>query len=80
MGKGILAAVAAVFKDVPDFICHFHFLRDIGKDLFEEQYVTIVPTLQPGNAARDAPASRVNGESIWPEAAMSSWNRTSPIF
>ncbi len=41
MGKGILAAVAAVFKDVPDFICHFHFLRDIGKDLFEEQYVTI---------------------------------------
>jgi hypothetical protein len=41
MGKGILAAVAAVFKDVPDFICHFHFLRDIGKDLFEAEYATI---------------------------------------
>jgi hypothetical protein len=38
MGKGILAAVATVFKRVPDFICHFHFLRDIGKDLFEEEY------------------------------------------
>lgn len=41
MGKGILAAVAAVFKDIPDFICHFHFLRDIGKDLFEEEYAII---------------------------------------
>lgn len=38
MGKGILSAVKAVFKDVPDFICHFHFLRDIGKDLFETEY------------------------------------------
>lgn len=41
MGKGVLAAVAAVFKGVPDFICHFHFLRDIGKDLFEAEYATI---------------------------------------
>ncbi len=32
MGKGILAAVGKVFPGVPDFICHFHFLRDIGKD------------------------------------------------
>ncbi|MES0385829.1 MAG: hypothetical protein ABUJ98_14740, partial [Hyphomicrobium sp.] len=32
MGKGILKAVATVFPEVPDFICHFHFLRDIGKD------------------------------------------------
>jgi len=41
MGKGILAAVEAVFKGIPDFICHFHFLRDIGKDLFEEEYAII---------------------------------------
>jgi hypothetical protein len=41
MGKGILAAVEAVFKGVPDFICHFHFLRDIGKDLFEQEYAMI---------------------------------------
>lgn len=41
MGKGILAAVAEVFPGVPDFICHFHFLRDIGKDLLGTQYDTI---------------------------------------
>jgi hypothetical protein len=38
MGKGILSAVETVFCGVPDFICHFHFLRDIGKDLFEKEY------------------------------------------
>lgn len=41
MGKGILSAVETVFQGVPDFICHFHFLRDIGKDLFEEEYAVI---------------------------------------
>jgi hypothetical protein len=41
MGKGILSAVKSVFKGIPDFICHFHFLRDIGKDLFEEEYAII---------------------------------------
>lgn len=41
MGKGILSAVEAVFPGVPDFICHFHFLRDIGKDLFEKEYSLI---------------------------------------
>jgi len=38
MGKGILKAVAIVFPKVPDFICHFHFLRDIGKDFLEAHY------------------------------------------
>jgi len=41
MGKGILAAVAKVFPDVPDFICHFHFLRDIGKDFLGAEYDVI---------------------------------------
>mgnify|MGYP002749774331 FL=1 len=41
MGSGILSAVNAVFKGIPDFICHFHFLRDIGKDLFEKEYTKI---------------------------------------
>jgi hypothetical protein len=35
MGVGILAAIKEVFPGVPDFICHFHFLRDVGKDLLE---------------------------------------------
>jgi len=38
MGRGILKAVAEVFPGVPDFICHFHFLRDIGKDYMETEY------------------------------------------
>ena len=41
MGKGILKAVAKVFPGVPDFICHFHFLRDIGKDFLGAEYDTI---------------------------------------
>jgi hypothetical protein len=41
MGKGILAAVATVFPDVADFICHFHFLRDIGKDYLGAEYDTL---------------------------------------
>jgi hypothetical protein len=41
MGKEILAAVASVFPGVADFICHFHFLIDIGKDLMGEDYQDI---------------------------------------
>ena len=38
MGTGICKAVAEVFPPTPDFICHFHFLRDIGKDYLEPAY------------------------------------------
>lgn len=38
MGTGICKAVAKVFPGARDFICHFHFLRDIGKDLLEPAY------------------------------------------
>ena len=38
MGTGICKAVGEVFPGVPDFICHFHFLRDIGKDFLEPAY------------------------------------------
>ncbi len=38
MGVGICKAVAEVFPGVPDFVCHFHFLRDIGKDFLETAY------------------------------------------
>jgi hypothetical protein len=41
MGAGILSAVKTVFENTPDFICHFHFLRDIGKDLLEADYTKI---------------------------------------
>jgi hypothetical protein len=35
LGTGICKAVTAVFAGAKDFICHFHFLRDAGKDLLE---------------------------------------------
>lgn len=38
MGLGIISAVAEVFPGVRDLICHFHFLRDIGKDVLEPAY------------------------------------------
>jgi hypothetical protein len=41
MGNAILKAVSTVFPTVPDYICHFHFLRDLGKDLFDSEYRTI---------------------------------------
>ena len=46
MGKGILNAVAEVFPDTPDFICHFHFLRDIGKDLLLADYTSFYTRLR----------------------------------
>jgi len=38
MGLAIILALTTVFEDIPQFICHFHFLRDIGKDLFMSEY------------------------------------------
>lgn len=38
MGKGIMKAVETVFPETEILICHFHFLRDIGKDLLETGY------------------------------------------
>ncbi len=41
MGAAILNAIEKVFPKIPDYICHFHFLKDIGKDLFAHDYGTI---------------------------------------
>jgi len=41
MGKALLKAISDVFPDIPNYICHFHFLRDIGKDLLEKEYSII---------------------------------------
>ncbi len=35
MGSGILKAVAMVWPGLPLQLCHFHYVRDGGKDLFE---------------------------------------------
>lgn len=41
MGSAITLALTSVFDGVSHFICHFHFLRDIGKDLLENDYSII---------------------------------------
>ena len=46
MGKGIITAVEEVFPGVADFICHFHFLRDIGKDLLQDDYTALLKRLR----------------------------------
>jgi hypothetical protein len=46
LSKGIIAAVEEVFPGTPDFICQFHFLRDLGKDLFGAEYDTLRQRLQ----------------------------------
>jgi hypothetical protein len=46
MSKGILAAIQEVFPGIPDFICHFHFLRDVGKDLCGAEYDRLRQRLQ----------------------------------
>jgi len=46
MSKGILSAIQQVFPGIADFICHFHFLRDLGKDLLGAAYDTLRKRLQ----------------------------------
>ncbi len=41
MGAGILSSVKDVFPRIPDYVCHYHFLRDIGNDLLGNEYARI---------------------------------------
>lgn len=71
MGRGILAAVEKVFPDLPDFICHFHFLRDIGKDLLLGEYVAFQKRLRKLNVRstlRQRAKYLENKVSLAPEA------------
>jgi len=38
MSKGIVAAIEEVFPNVAHYICHFHFLKVIGKLLFDKEH------------------------------------------
>jgi hypothetical protein len=41
MGKGIKFAVKDVFRGVPHYICHFHFLKAIGTTLFDTEHTAL---------------------------------------
>jgi hypothetical protein len=49
MGKGNVSAAEEVFPGVAGFICHFHFLRDIGKDLLLGEYTALQKRLRKLN-------------------------------
>jgi hypothetical protein len=51
MGLGICKAVPEVFPGTPDFVCHFHFLRDIGKDFLEPAYSELRKRLRKHSAS-----------------------------
>ena len=46
MSPAIISVVESVFPGIKDFICHLHFLRDIGKDLFSTEYHSILRFLK----------------------------------
>ena len=49
MGKGIAVAVGEVFKNVPAFICHYHFLKSVGKNLLGDDNDIIRERLRKHN-------------------------------
>lgn len=49
MSRGIVTAVEDVFPGVADFICHFHFLRDLDKDLLLDEYTALQKRLRKLN-------------------------------
>ena len=65
MGVGILSAVVKVFPGIPDYICHFHFLRDVGKDLLLDDYQTIIARLRKHKVRTLAETeSQISGEKV----------------
>jgi len=46
MAAAIRCALAEVLPNVPCFICHFHFLRDAGKDLLQKDYQGLANLLE----------------------------------
>jgi hypothetical protein len=46
LSKNIRAAKDAVIPDVPDLICHYHFLENVGKKLCEKPHVKLTKQLR----------------------------------
>lgn len=57
MSTSISHAIEKVFPNTLDYICHYHFLRDLGKDLFEYEHSTLrrhIKTLKTRTILRKA--------------------------
>ena len=46
MSKAIISAIQRVFPGIQIFICHFHYLRDLGKDLLKKDHDLLVSVLR----------------------------------
>ena len=46
MSKAIISAIKTVFPGIRIFICHFHYLRDLGKDLFKNDHDALASILR----------------------------------
>ena len=49
MGKGIAGAVSQVFANTPTFICHYHFLKAVGKALLGDEQAAMRDKLRRHN-------------------------------
>jgi hypothetical protein len=49
MSKAIVSAIEKVFPGIRIFICHFHYIRDLGKDLLKVDYELFVSMLRGYN-------------------------------
>ena len=57
MSPSISNAIEKVFLNIPDYICHYPFLRDLGKDLFEHEHSSLrrhIKTLKTRTILRKA--------------------------
>lgn len=77
MGSGICNAVESVFDDVPDFICHFHFLRDAGSDLLGPSYAILRKRLRKHSISsrlhalvREMREQLTQQQSVFPDIAQ----------
>ncbi len=52
MSSAIIKTVRTVFPHTLDFICHFHFLRDLGKDLLGADYAIIRGKIRDAGVTR----------------------------
>ncbi|MCP4347660.1 MAG: transposase [Desulfobacterales bacterium] len=74
MGTGILKAVVKVFPDTQDFICHFHFLRDVGKYLLNPAYGQLRKALRSHTAITNLNALiRQARQDIEKQSADTAW-------
>ena len=85
MGVGICYAVAEVFPGTPDFVCHYHFLRDIGKDLLEPAYGALRKLLRKHSASTQLHAlvrelkEKLAQQSVKGELLVKALNSGEPI-